>query len=70
MKTQSNHGTGGLNMYDEMIQAIKKFTSGHTVEDTAMVLCNIMLDLVEMTDEEFADEIVSVVMGNERFDLD
>ena len=57
-------------MYDEMIQAIKKFTSGHTVEDTAMVLCNIMLDLVEMTDEDFADQIVFVVMGNERFDLD
>ena len=57
-------------MYMEMIDAIKKFTSGHTVEDTAMVLCNIMLDLVEMTDEEFAMEVVSVVMGNERFDLD
>ena len=57
-------------MYIEMIDAIKKFTSGHTVEDTAMVLCNIMLDLVEMTDEDFANEIVSVVMDNERFDLD
>ncbi len=57
-------------MYMEMIDAIKKFTTGHTVEDTAMVLCNIMLDLLEMTDEEFAMEVVSVVMGNERFDLD
>jgi len=57
-------------MYYEMIDAIKQFTSGHTVEDTVMTLCNIMLDLVEMTDEEFADEIVSVVMANERFDLD
>ena len=57
-------------MYYEMIDAIKEFTSGHTVEDTAMVLCNIMLDLVEMTDEDFAMEIVSVVMDNERFDLD
>ena len=57
-------------MYYEMIDAIKKFTSGHTVEDTAMVLCNIMLDLVELTDEDFAMEVVSVVMGNERFDLD
>ena len=57
-------------MYNEMIQAINKFTSGHTVEDTAMVLCNIMLDLVEMTDEDFANQIVYVVMGNERFDLD
>lgn len=57
-------------MYFEMINAINRFTAGHTVEDTAMVLCNIMLDLVEMTDEDFADEIVSCVMANERFDLD
>lgn len=57
-------------MYYEMIDAIKKFTSGHTVEDTVMTLCNIMLDLVEMTDEDFAMDVVSVVMGNERFDLD
>lgn len=57
-------------MYYEMIDAIKKFTSDHTVEDTAMVLCNIMLDLVELTDEDFAMEVVSVVTGNERFDLD
>ena len=57
-------------MYDEMIDAIKKFTSGHTVEDTVMTLCNIMLDLVEMTDEDLAMDIVSVVMGNERFELD
>ena len=57
-------------MYDEMILAIKKFTNGHTVEDTVMTLCNIMLDLVEMTDEDFAMDVVSVVMGNERFDID
>lgn len=57
-------------MYMEMIDAIKKFTAGHTVEDTVMTLCNIMLDLVEMTDEDFAMEVVSVVMGNERFDLE
>lgn len=57
-------------MYYEKIDAIKKFTSGHTVEDTVMTLCNIMLDLVEMTDEDFAMDVVSVVMGNERFDLD
>lgn len=59
-----------MTMYIEMIDAIKKFTDGHTVEDTVMTLCNIMLDLVETTDEEFADEVVSVVMGNERFDLE
>ena len=57
-------------MYYEMINAINKFTSGHTVEDTVMVLCNIMLDLMEMTDEDFAMEVVDVVMNNERFDLD
>ena len=57
-------------MYNEMIDAIKKFTSGHTVEDTVMTLCNIMLDLVELTDEDFAMEVVGVVMGNERFDLE
>lgn len=57
-------------MYTEMIDAIKKFTSGHTVEDTVMTLCNIMLDLVEMTDEDFAMEVVSVVTSNERFDLE
>ena len=56
-------------MYFELIDAIKTFTSGHTVEDTVMTLCNIMLDLVEITDEDFAMEVVSVVMGNERFDL-
>lgn len=57
-------------MYYEIIDAINKFTSDYTVEDAAMVLCNIMLDLVELTDEDFAMKVVSVVMGNERFDLD
>ena len=57
-------------MYDEIITAVKRFLYDHDVEDAAMFLCNIMLDLVEMTDEDFADEIVSVVVGNERFDLD
>ena len=57
-------------MYFEMIDAIKKFTSGHSVEDTVMVLCNIMLDLAELTDEDFAMDVVSVVMNNERFELD
>ena len=54
----------------KMIDAIKEFTSGHTVEDTVMTLCNIMLDLVELTDEDFAMEVISVVAGNERFDLE
>lgn len=57
-------------MYMEMIEAIKKFTNGHTVEDTVMTLCNIMLDLVELTDEDFAMDVVSVVMGNERYELE
>jgi hypothetical protein len=57
-------------MYFEMINAVKKFTSGHTVEDAVMTLCNIMLDLVELTDEDFAMEVVGVVMENGRFDLE
>ena len=57
-------------MYIEMVDAIKKFTSGHSVEDTVMCLCNIMLDLVELTDEDFAMEVIGVVMENGRFDLD
>ena len=57
-------------MYYEMVQAIRTFSAGHSVEDTVMCLCNLMLDLVEMTDEDFAMEVVSVVAGNERFDLD
>lgn len=57
-------------MYDEIIVAVKRFLYNHEPEDAAMLLCNIMLDLVEMTDEDFADEIVSVVMANERFDLE
>ena len=57
-------------MYDEIITAVKRFLYDHEVEDAAMFLCNLMLDLVEMTDEDFAMDVVSVVMGNERFDLD
>ena len=57
-------------MYHEMINAINRLTSGHTVEDTVMVLCNIMLDLVGITDEDFAMEVFDVVMSNDRFDLD
>ena len=57
-------------MYNEIIAAVKRFLYDHEVEDTAMLLCNIMLDLVEMTDENFAMDVVAVVMGNERFDFD
>lgn len=57
-------------MYFEIIDAIKAVTSGHTVEETVMTLCNIMLDLVEMTDEEFAEEVFCVVAGNDRFELE
>lgn len=57
-------------MYNDLIQAIRTFTNGHSVEDTVMCMCNLMLDLVELTEEDFAMEVVSVVMGNERFDLD
>ena len=34
------------------------------------VLWNLILDLVKQTDEDFADEMVGIVMGNDRFDLD
>ena len=57
-------------MYDEIIAAVKRFLYDHEVEDAAAFLCNLMLDLVEMTDEDFAMDVVSVVMGNERFDLE
>lgn len=57
-------------MYDEIITAVERFLYEHDVEDAAMVLCNLMLDLVEMTDEDFAMNVVAVVMANERFDLD
>ena len=57
-------------MYYEMMNAINRLTSGHTVEYTVMVLCNIMLDLVGITDEDFAMEVFDVVMSNDRFDLD
>ena len=57
-------------MYNEMIVAVKRFLYDHEVEDAIMFLCNLMLDLVEMTDEDFAMDVVAVVMGNERFILD
>ena len=57
-------------MYDDIITAVKRFLIDHDPEDAAMLLCNLMLELVEQTDEDFAMEVVSVVMGNERFDLD
>ena len=54
----------------DIIKAIRKYLIDHEIEDAAMLLCNLMLELVEQTDEDFAMEVVSVVMGNERFDLD
>ena len=55
---------------NDIIKAIRKYLIDHEIEDAAMLLCNLLLELVEQTDEEFAMEVVSVVMGNERFDLD
>ena len=55
---------------NDIIKAIRKYLIDHEIEDAAMLLCNLMLELVEQTDEEFAMEVVSAVMGNERFDLD
>lgn len=57
-------------MYDEIIRAVRRFLIDHEPEDAAMLLCNLMLELVEMTDEDFAMDVVSCVMANERFDLD
>ena len=57
-------------MYDEIITAVRRFLCDHEIEEAAMLLCNLMLELVEQTDEDFAMEVVSAVMGNERFDLD
>ena len=57
-------------MYNEIIAAVKGYLYDHEVEDAAMLLCNIMLDLVEMTDEDFAMDVIDVVMSNERFDLE
>jgi hypothetical protein len=54
----------------EIIKAIKRFLIDHEVEDAAKLLCNLLLELLEATDEDFAMEVVSAVMGNERFDLD
>ena len=55
---------------NDIIKAIRKYLIDHEIEDAAMLLCNLLLELVEQTDEEFAMEVVSAVMGNERFDLD
>ena len=57
-------------MYDEIIKAVKRFLVGHEIEDAAMLLCNLLLELLEATDEDFAMEVVSAVMGNERFYLE
>lgn len=57
-------------MYYEFVQSIRNFANAHTLEDTVMCLCNLMLDLVESTDEDFAMEVVGVVQCNDRFDLD
>ena len=54
----------------EIIKAIRRYLIDHEIEDAAMLLCNLLLELIEQTDEEFAMEVVSAVMGNERFDLD
>ena len=54
----------------EIIEAVNRFLYDHEPEDAAMLLCNLMLEIVEQTDEDFAMEVVSAVMGNERFDLD
>lgn len=55
---------------NDIIKAVRRFLYDHEVEDAAMLLCNLMLECLEECDEEFAMEVVSAVMGNERFDLE
>ena len=55
---------------NDIIKAVKRFLYDHELEEAAMVLCNLMLDCVSGCDEDFAMDVVSVVMENERFDLD
>lgn len=55
---------------NEIIKAVQKFLDDHELEDAAMLLCNIMLECAEPCDEDFAREIISVVMENGRFDLE
>jgi hypothetical protein len=63
-----------LTVRNNIINTINAFLAEHPMDDevefAASVLCNLMLDLVEQTDEDFADELVGVVMENSRFDLD
>lgn len=65
-----------LALRNDIVNTINAFLAESTdgveneVEFAAAVLCNLMLDLVEQTDEDFADEMVCIVMENARFDLD
>ena len=55
---------------NELIKAVNRFCIDHEYEDAIAVMCNLTLDLVEQTDEEFAEEFVGVVMENGRFYFD
>ena len=56
---------------NEIIRAVNRYLIDHEAEDAAMLLCNLLLELLEATeDEEFVDEVIAAVMGNERFELD
>lgn len=65
-----------LALRNDIINTISEFfaESADGVENevkfAAAVLCNLMLDLAEQTDEDFADRMVGVVMENVRFDVD
>lgn len=54
---------------NEIINSVRRYLIDHDYEDAAMLLCNLMLEIVEQTDEDFAMEVVGVVMGNARFEL-
>ena len=55
---------------NDIIKSVKRFLYDHELEDAAMLLCNLMLECVEGCDEDFAMEVISAVLGNERFDLE
>ena len=57
-------------MYCKLFEIIAAVTRGMFTEDIARILCNILLDIVEHTDEEFADSLLSIVASNDRFDID
>ncbi len=53
----------------EIVKAIRRYLIDHDIEDAALILCNLLLELLDETDEEFTMDVVSAVMANEPFEL-